>query len=251
MQDLVNTEDTTIRNSTNSNSGESGSSGHKSLHTIVMQKKYPGESWGFRLHGGKDRGLALQIVNVPLSSIAGYAGCQSNDYLVKIGQQDVFNLTHEQARNLIKNAGDRLSLVVERGDHIVPSMNEAFPTYAKKKVEPVMQPVSNANKPYYQRVLEESGALPGQKNKGFTTVGKPKMTTKQFNSPLEIYGEEALDEIMEQGTLFGREVDTLNPWNLTNKQLDLNKSDVLSQIMANAKQPQTATIQKPAMVHTK
>ena len=36
---------------------------------------------------------------------------------------------------------------------------------------------------------------------GFTTVGKPKMTTKQYNSPLEIYGDEALEEIMEQGTL--------------------------------------------------
>ncbi len=32
-------------------------------------------------------------------------------------------------------------------------------------------------------------------------VGKPKMTTKQYNSPIEIYGDEALEEIMEQGTL--------------------------------------------------
>ena len=56
-------------------------------------------------------------------------------------------------------------------------------------------------KPYYQRHLEETGELPGQQGKGFTTVGKPKMATKQYNSPIEMYGEEALDEIMEQGTL--------------------------------------------------
>ena len=56
-------------------------------------------------------------------------------------------------------------------------------------------------KPYYQRHLEETGELPGQQGKGFTTVGKPKMATKQYNSPIEIYGEEALEEIMEQGTL--------------------------------------------------
>ncbi len=30
--------------------------------------------------------------------------------------------------------------------------------------------VSNADKPYYQRVLEATGELPGQQNKGFTTV---------------------------------------------------------------------------------
>ena len=56
-------------------------------------------------------------------------------------------------------------------------------------------------KPYYQRHLEETGELPGQQGKGFTTVGKPKMATKQYNSPLEMYGNEALDEIMEQGTI--------------------------------------------------
>jgi len=79
-----------------------------------------------------------------------------------------------------------------------------------------MPEVPMKDKPYYQRMLEERGELPGCQNKGFTTVkkilvgerpifgtqvGKPKMTTKQYNSPLEIYGDEALEEIMDQGTL--------------------------------------------------
>ncbi len=31
--------------------------------------------------------------------------------------------------------------------------------------------MNNKDKPYYQRVLEATGELPGQQNKGFTTVG--------------------------------------------------------------------------------
>jgi len=245
LKDVVNTSEDTIFPTSAAAAAVNGGVQERGLHSVVMQRKHPGEAWGFRLHGGKDRGLPLQLLSVPLSSIAGYAGVKSNDYLVKIGGQDVFNLSHEQAKALIKNAGDRLVLVVERGHHIVPSMNEAFPNLRKKE-EPIVPMVSNRDKPYYQRKLEETGELPGQQNKGFTTVGKPKMTTKQYNSPIEIYGEEALDEIMEQGTLFGKEIDTLNPWNLTGKQLDLTKSDVLSTIMGTEK-PQ----QQHKVVHTK
>ena len=36
---------------------------------------------------------------------------------------------------------------------------------------------------------------------GFSTVGKPKMAQKQYNSPLQMYSDEAIDEIMREGTL--------------------------------------------------
>ena len=36
---------------------------------------------------------------------------------------------------------------------------------------------------------------------GFTTVGKPKMAQKQYNSPLDMYSEEVLDEIRRTGTI--------------------------------------------------
>lgn len=36
---------------------------------------------------------------------------------------------------------------------------------------------------------------------GFTTVGRPGMACKQYNSPLDMYSEEALEEIMRDGTL--------------------------------------------------
>ena len=55
------------------------------------------------------------------------------------------------------------------------------------------------DKPYWIRAIEEGQGV--RNASGFTTVGKPKMTSKQYNSPLEIYSEEALEEIMNEGTL--------------------------------------------------
>ena len=60
----------------------------------------------------------------------------SGDYLVKISGQDVFQLGHEEAKDLIRKAGNKLSMVVERGEKIVPSMNSAFPKPKKEEVEP-------------------------------------------------------------------------------------------------------------------
>ena len=66
----------------------------------------------------------------------------------------------------------------------------------KVKFPPYMQ---GKDRPYWIQSLE---AGKGVKNSiGFTTVGKPKMAQKQFNSPLEMYGEDALEEIMKEGTL--------------------------------------------------
>ena len=106
-----------------------------------LERSGPNVTWGFRLQGGKDRGLPFQLLKVrynppiiektyarsstvyslsfrlfevPLNSVAGEAGCRSNDYLVKIQGQDVFNMGHDKAKSLIRDAGNSLSLVIER-----------------------------------------------------------------------------------------------------------------------------------------
>ena len=55
------------------------------------------------------------------------------------------------------------------------------------------------DKPYWIRSIEDGDGV--RNSNGFTTVGKPRMGTKQYNSPLEMYSEEALEEIMKEGTL--------------------------------------------------
>ena len=56
------------------------------------------------------------------------------------------------------------------------------------------------NKPYWMQALEE-GKGSKRLTSGFTTVGKPKIAQKQYNSPLEMYSEEVLEEIMTSGTV--------------------------------------------------
>ena len=91
----------------------------------------------------------------------------------------------------------------------------------------------------YFQVLEKTGRLPGQKDQGFTTVGKPKMASKQYNSPMKMYSEDIIEEIMTQGTAFGKEIDPSNPWNMTGKQFDAAKSGVLAAIMTDMSDDQT------------
>ncbi len=58
---------------------------------------------------------------------------------------------------------------------------------------------NNGNKPYWMQALEQGK---GARNaSGFTTVGKPKMAQKQYNSPMSMYSDEMIDEIMRTGTL--------------------------------------------------
>ena len=83
----------------------------------------------------------------------------------------------------------------------------------------------------FTQVLEKTGRLPGQKDHGFTTVGKPKMASKQYNSPMKMYSDDIIEEIMTQGTALGKEIDPSNPWNMTGKEFDAAKSGVLAAIV--------------------
>ena len=65
-------------------------------------------------------------------SIAHNAGLRTKDYIVEVNGSQVFGMNHDDCKNLIKRAGDHVVLRVERGDFIVPNMDEAFP---KKKTE--------------------------------------------------------------------------------------------------------------------
>ena len=136
--------------------------GAQGFINVCLAREAANQPWGFRLQGGKDRGLPFQLLKVlsqegdgqtesvllqvPLDSIASHSGCKSGDYLVKIGDKDVFDLGHEEAKDLIRKAGNRLSLVLERGEKIVPSMNGAFP---KQKSD---EPLEEKAKTYSQMV---------------------------------------------------------------------------------------------------
>ena len=73
-------------------------------------------------------------MQVNYCSIAHNAGLRTKDYIVEVNGSQVFGMNHDDCKNLIKRAGDHVVLRVERGDFIVPNMDEAFP---KKKEQQV------------------------------------------------------------------------------------------------------------------
>ena len=85
----------------------------------------------FLAHIYEDDGF-LSLSQVNYCSIAHNAGLRTKDYIVEVNGSQVFGMNHDDCKNLIKRAGDHVVLRVERGDFIVPNMDEAFP---KKKNE--------------------------------------------------------------------------------------------------------------------
>ena len=54
--------------------------------------------------------------------MAGSGGVRTNDYLVQVNGQNVFNLCHDQVKRLVKESGECMTLVVERyTENNVPS----------------------------------------------------------------------------------------------------------------------------------
>merc|ERR1712061_226838 len=96
--------------------------------------------------------------------------------------------------DLIKNSATQLHLNIERGDHIVPSFEEIWPSKGGKAAKP-----KKGLEYYYDAMMNGpslSGFLPLPPN--FTTVGKPNIVVNQYDSPLDVYSEDTLEEMKEE-----------------------------------------------------
>merc|ERR1712210_119136 len=195
----------------------------KEFHEFDMTKP-PGASWWIRIGGGVDRGKVLVLEKIIFNTIAYETGLKERDFIVEINGTQVFDMDHDVCKDLIKQAGDTIKIKIERGDHIVPNMDEAFPK--KSKTEDTI--IKSGNKPYWVQALEEGK---GARNKvGFTTCGKPKMAQKQYNSPMTMYSEEVLEEIRRSGTIGGKPVNMDNLMNPTGKDFEPEESEILALI---------------------
>ena len=88
----------------------------RQIHTLTLKRDpSAGQKWGFGLTGGKDVSLTFRVEKVKLASPAGEAGLKNLDYLIKVNEQEVFNMNHNDLVKLIKNSsGESLELQVER-----------------------------------------------------------------------------------------------------------------------------------------
>lgn len=82
--------------------------------TAVQLQRHPGDTWGFRLQGGKDFAADLSVKKVQPGSPA-HQHLFPGDRIVAIGNQPTQGLTHMQANSLIKSCGNVVHFTVIRG----------------------------------------------------------------------------------------------------------------------------------------
>lgn len=167
----------------------------KEMLNVSIERTGTNQPWGFIIIGGKDQSLTVKVGKVKPYSPAEAAGLRPCDYIWTINGKEVFEMSHQQCVEEIKNSGNVLTLVTERGDHIVPNFEEIWPS---KKGAKGGRPKKGLEY-YYDAMLNGpslSGFLPLPPN--FTTVGRPNIVVNQYDSPIDCYSEDTLEEMKEE-----------------------------------------------------
>jgi len=166
----------------------------KEMINFTLDRK-GNEPWGFVIVGGKDQALTVKLGRIKAYSNAERAGLKEWDYVWSINGQEVFEMNHNQICNLVKNSGNQLQMVIERGDHIVPNFEEIWPS-EKNRDDKYKRRLIGME--YYMDAMENHGLkghLPQPEN--FTTCGKLGIEINQYNCPIECYDEAVIEEMTE------------------------------------------------------
>jgi len=83
--------------------------------TVQLHRGDSMTSWGFRLQGGTDFRAELSVKKVTPNTPASQGGLNSGDAIIAINNYDTRQMTHGQASQIIKNAGNVLTLHVHKG----------------------------------------------------------------------------------------------------------------------------------------
>jgi len=180
----------------------------REIVTLSLERKSTSQSWGFRVVGGTDVELILQVDLVHgIGCPAGRAGLKKDDTILFVNEKDVTALKHTEFVQLIKSLSvTKITMIVERGDHVIPSISEAFPNPDSGIVKEMTEEEKMA---YYQMAMKNgikdiTRLIPDM----FTSVGKMKIKTPKYNSPLKAYSDEVLDDMVGGSTV---DPDKLDP----------------------------------------
>nr|XP_029735950.1 PDZ and LIM domain protein 3 isoform X6 [Aedes albopictus] len=121
---------------------------------VTLQRSSPQVAWGIRLVGGTDLNAPLIITRVQVNSPA-QKELLRGDIITKIDQYDARDLTHNDAQNLFRNAGNQIKITIRRDDKVAlhqsahhepngygaysPAMSPVPPAYAAQPMSPVPQ----------------------------------------------------------------------------------------------------------------
>jgi len=198
----------------------------KEIHQLTL-KRTGKEPYGFRLIGGKDEGQTFKVEKVLTGYPADYGGLQERDFLISINGQDIFDLHHAQVVQLVKNSDECLNLEIERGDHIVPNFEEIWPSGKPRRQRgPGGPKVPVKGIGYIEHAMKVG--IPGEKDRDFTTVGRPKVTTNQYDNPINCYSEDTLDEMTNTGTTWKKTDESIKSVEADKEKFNPEKSAVLA-----------------------
>ncbi|XP_069052273.1 PDZ and LIM domain protein 7 isoform X3 [Lepisosteus oculatus] len=88
----------------------------EAMNTYTVTLKGPAP-WGFRLQGGKDFSMPLTVSRLTPGGKAAQAGVGPGDWVVSIDHANAEEMTHVEAQNKIRAAGDTLTLSLSRAFH--------------------------------------------------------------------------------------------------------------------------------------
>jgi len=199
----------------------------REIVTCNLQRKTSSQPWGFRIVGGTDEALILKVDKVHgAGSPAGQAQLQANDAIIFVDDKDVTDLKHHEVVNCIKACnGLNMKIMVERGDHVIPSISEAFPN-----PENVVKELTREEKLAYYEMAMQKGLQRFLIPDNFTSVGKMRVKTPKHNSPRQLYSDETMDDMVSGSTVdptkLDPDSDAYKKW-AKSKKFDPAKSGVM------------------------
>ena len=161
---------------------------------LTLKRSNPKQAWGFRVVGGVAESLVLKVEKVlGLSTPACEAGLKERDVFLEVNNISVIDMSHKEFVELVrKEGGTTLKIKVERGEIVVPNMQECFPI----KSEHELGQMSEEEKlKYYQDAMSQGlGSRLGPHS--FTTIGKFKVKVPKYNCPQDLYSDATMDDMI-------------------------------------------------------
>lgn len=136
--------------------------------------------------------------------------------------------------------------MVERGDHVIPSISEAFPNPDLPR-----EMTREERLAYYEMAMKkglERFLIPDN----FTSCGKPRIKTPKYNCPLDMYADETVDEMVSGSsvdpTKLDPDCDAYKKWQKS-KKFDPSRSGVLA--VLNAQSDGNFSVDKKAVIEAR
>merc|ERR1712080_166372 len=171
----------------------------KEIIDMGLTRENPKMKGGIALQGGADLSLTSKLASVKAFSPASVAGLEKMDYIHKVNDKVVFGVTQPAIAKEIESSGLKLTLQVERGDHIVPSFEEILPQAKGKDGKREGKELKGMD--YYLDAMQNHGLGFCRQPDNFTPCGRLNIEINQYNNPVECYDDGTIEDMRDEKLL--------------------------------------------------